>query len=162
MAQVIIALGSNLNNPHRQLIEAGNFLDSISEKPIQKSSIYKSEPIGPSENDFLNAVAVIETKLKPELLFDKLKEQEKKQGRPSRYPKWIARTIDLDIIDYDNLVIETDTLIIPHKEYSKRLFVLLPLKEVYPSWDDPKSAQKIDELIEQAPEIEIVKTTLNW
>ncbi|MDR9419528.1 2-amino-4-hydroxy-6-hydroxymethyldihydropteridine diphosphokinase [Gracilimonas sp.] len=162
MAKVVIALGSNLNNPHQQLRDAAHFLTELSESKILKSSIYRSEPIGPSENDFLNSAAVIETHLKPELLFEKLKEQEKRQGRPSRYPKWTARTIDLDIIGYDNLVIETDTLIIPHKEYLKRLFVLLPLKEVYPSWDDPKSAQEIDELIEQAPEIEIVKTTLNW
>jgi 2-amino-4-hydroxy-6-hydroxymethyldihydropteridine diphosphokinase len=162
MAQVIIALGSNLDNPHNQLKTAGHFLEEISLSPIKTSSMYRSEPVGPSENDFLNAVAIIETNMKPNELFEKLKAQEKKQGRPSRYPKWTARTLDLDIIGWDDLVIETDTLIIPHQEYKSRLFVLLPLKEVLPDWQDPVSAQHVDELIEQAPKLDIVKTTLNW
>ncbi|MDZ7807609.1 MAG: 2-amino-4-hydroxy-6-hydroxymethyldihydropteridine diphosphokinase [Gracilimonas sp.] len=162
MAQVVIALGSNLNDPHKQLKTALEFLKSLSSSEVKKSPIYRSEPVGPSENDFLNAVAVIETDLKPNKLFDKLKEQEKKQGRPSRYPKWTARTLDLDIIAFDDLVIETDTLIIPHQEYKSRLFVLLPLKDVIPDWQDPVSAQHVDELIKQAPKLDIVKTTLNW
>ncbi|WP_421773590.1 2-amino-4-hydroxy-6-hydroxymethyldihydropteridine diphosphokinase [Gracilimonas sp.] len=162
MAQVVIALGSNLNNPHRQLQKAASFLESLSDDGILTSVIYKSEPVGPSENDFLNGVIVIQTELSSEELFNELKIQEKKQGRPSRYPKWTARTIDLDIIAYDNLVVETDTLIIPHQEYSRRLFVLLPLKDIFPDWKDPVSAQHVDTLIEQAPDLEIVKTTLNW
>lgn len=162
MAQVVIALGSNLNDPHLQLHKAASFLEELSDSGIKTSVIYKSEPVGPSENDFLNGVIVIETKLSPKELFESLKQQEKKQGRPSRYPKWAARTIDLDIIAYDDLVIETDTLIIPHQEYTRRLFVLLPLKDVFPDWKDPVSAQHVDELIEQAPSLEIVRTTLNW
>ncbi|MAL17008.1 MAG: 2-amino-4-hydroxy-6-hydroxymethyldihydropteridine diphosphokinase [Balneola sp.] len=162
MAQVVIALGSNLNDPHQQLQKASAFLENLSDSQPQKSSIYKSEPVGPSENDFLNGVIVIETDLSPEKLFEKLKAQEKKQGRPSRYPKWTARTIDLDIIAYDNLVIETDSLIIPHQEYTRRLFVLLPLSDVFPQWKDPNSAQHINALIEEAPSLKIVKTTLNW
>lgn len=162
MAKVIIALGSNLNNPLKQLQTAGKFLAGVSDPALIKSPVYSSEPVGPAEYDFLNAVAVLHTELPPTELFDLLKEQERKQGRPSRYPKWTARTIDLDIIAYDNLVVETDNLIIPHQEYSRRLFVLLPLKDVLPKWNDPVSAQDIDELIEQAPEIQIQKTTWNW
>lgn len=162
MAQVVIALGSNLNDPHQQLKKAGQFLGDISEQEIKRSPIYRSEPIGPSNNEFLNAVAVIHTKQNPDQLFEELKKQEKKQGRPSRYPKWTARTIDLDIIAWERLVIETDSLIIPHQEYTRRLFVLLPLKDVFPNWEDPVSAQSVDELIRQAPDLEIAKTTLNW
>ena len=162
MAQVVIALGSNLNNPHLQLQTAASFLDTLSEKEIRTSAIYRSEPVGPSENEFLNGVIAVETRLSPQDLFEQLKEQERQQGRPSRYPKWTARTIDLDIIAYDNLVVETDTLIIPHQEYTRRLFVLLPLKDIFPDWKDPVSAQHVDTLIEQAPELNIVRTTLNW
>jgi 2-amino-4-hydroxy-6-hydroxymethyldihydropteridine diphosphokinase len=162
VAQVIIALGSNLNDPHSQLQTALEFLKELSISGVKKSPIYRSEPVGPSENEFLNAVVAIETDLKPDELFDRLKAQEKNQGRPSRYPKWTARTLDLDIIAFDDLVIETDTLIIPHQEYKSRLFVLLPLKDVIPDWRDPVSAQHVDELIKQAPELDIVKTTLNW
>lgn len=162
MAQVIIALGSNLENPHKQLIKAKDFLVSISLSPIQTSPIYSSEPVGPSENDFLNAVIVIETQKEAQEVLELLKAQEKEQGRPSRYPKWTARCIDLDIIAFDDLVLHKDTLIIPHSEYTQRLFVLLPLKDVFPNWKDQNSAQSIDELIKEAPTIRIKKTQLNW
>lgn len=162
MATVIIALGSNLDIPLEQITQAGRFLDAISDSSVLRSAVYTSEPVGPSENDFLNTVAVIETDLSPELLFEKLKAQEKKQGRPSRYPKWTARTLDLDIIAYDDLVVHTDSLIIPHNEYTKRLFVLLPLKDVFPDWQDPSTAQHIDDLIAKADKLEISKTDLNW
>lgn len=162
MAKVTIALGSNLNDPYNQLREAGIFLDSISDTPKQSSGIYTSEPVGPSENDFLNAVVCIETDLSPEEIFELIKEQEKKQGRPSRYPKWSARTIDLDIIAYDDLVLHTDNLIIPHSEYAQRLFVLKPLKDIFPNWIDPRTAQHIDQLIDKAPKLRILKTELNW
>lgn len=162
MAKVIIALGSNLGNPYNQLKEATLYLNSISDIPIKFSGIYSSEPVGPSENDFLNAVVSIETNLTVEVIFDYLKAQEKKQGRPSRYPKWSARTLDLDIIAYDNLVVQTDNLIIPHSEYTNRLFVLKPLKDIFPDWIDPGTAQHIDQLIEKAPKIRITKTELNW
>ncbi len=162
MAKVTIALGSNLDEPLRQLTQAKEFLNSISDAPINYSSIYKSEPIGPSEADFLNAVITIQTELPPEELFQHLKQQEKEQGRPSRYPKWTARTIDLDIIAYDNLVLQTDTLIIPHKEYGQRLFVLLPLQEVHPDWTDPITQEAIADLIKEAPKMRITKTELSW
>ena len=162
MAKVVIALGSNLNNPPQQLQDAAVFLEELSESPILKSPIYQSEPIGPSENDFLNSVAVIETQLSPDELFVQLKNQERSQGRPSRYPKWTARTIDLDIIAYDNLALHTDSLIIPHAEYSGRLFVLLPLRDVLPNWKDPISAQSIADLIYSAPKMSINQTTLHW
>lgn len=163
MAEAVIALGSNLNNPHLQLIKAKNFLANLAEdKSIIASSIYQSEPVGPGQSDFLNAVIAINTSLAPKSLLAELKAQEKEQGRPSKYPKWTDRPIDLDIISYNHLVVETDNLIIPHAEYSNRLFVLLPLKEVYPQWVDPANAQHIDNLIEAAPKIRISKTKLDW
>lgn len=162
MATVIVALGSNLNNPHKQLKQARLFLESISDAPVLASSIYSSEPVGPSEYDFLNAVIVVTTEKSVQEVFEKIKLQEKKQGRPSRYPKWTARNIDLDIIAYDNLVLQTDNLIIPHAEYVNRLFVLLPLQEVLPNWQDIVSAQSIEELVQNAPDLRIKKTKLVW
>lgn len=162
MAKVIIALGSNLNNPHQQLKDARQFLVSRSKNDLISSSIYKSEPVGPSEQDYLNAVVIFESDQSPDNLFKELKKQEKAQGRPSRYPKWTSRTIDLDIIAYDDLVLETDTLIIPHAEYKNRLFVLYPLKEVLPDWKDIRDAQHIEEMISNAPQIRIKKTKLAW
>ena len=162
MASVVVALGSNLNDPHHQLSVAKSFLTELSLTEIIASSIYRSEPVGPSEKDYLNAVIEFETELNPSELFKELKAQEKKQGRPSRYPKWTSRIIDLDIIAYDDLVLETDNLIIPHTEYKNRLFVLLPLKEVLPEWKDKSNAQTIEDMIKKAPQIRIEKTKLAW
>ena len=162
MAQVVIALGSNLDDPLKQLTKAKEFLASLSLEEITVSPIYQSEPIGPSDSDFLNAIAIITSELSPQELLELLKLQEQRQGRPTRYPKWTARTLDLDIIAYNRLVIETDSLIIPHADYTQRLFVLLPLKDVFQSWEDPKTAQHIDKLITLAPEIRISKTNLDW
>ncbi len=162
MAKIAIALGSNLDNPLDQLKSAKSFLDSLSNSPIVSSNIYVSEPIGPSDFDFLNAVVLIESDLTPEVLFSKLKEQEKQQGRPSRYPKWTARPIDMDIISFDEKIIKTEELTIPHNEYSRRLFVLLPLEEVLPNWVDPKSKLAIQNLIDSAPEMSIIKSKLAW
>ncbi len=162
MAEVVIALGSNLDNPLQQLVQAKQFLESFSKQEVIVSPIYQSEPIGPSDADFLNAVALITTELSPTELLDQLKLQEQRQGRPTRYPKWTARTLDLDIITYNRLVVETDSLIIPHANYTQRLFVLLPLKDVFKNWEDPKTAQHIDKLITLAPEIRISKTNLDW
>ncbi len=159
MAQVVIALGSNLDDPLKQLIQAKEFLASLSLEKITTSPIYQSEPIGPSDSDFLNAVALITTELNPTKLLEQLKLQEQRQGRPTRYPKWTARTLDLDIIAYNHLVVETDSLIIPHADYTQRLFVLLPLQDVFQHWEDPKTAQHIDQLITLAPEIRISKRT---
>jgi len=162
MASVIIALGSNLGEPHKELLAAKNFLQDISTQPALYSSIFRSEPLGPSKNDFLNAVIRIQTELSPAELFEKCKYHEINRGRPSRYPKWTARIIDLDIISYDDLVIQQDTLIIPHKEYTRRLFVLLPLQEIAPDWEDPKTGTPIKKLIDRAPSIKIKRTSLTW
>ncbi|MBO6537011.1 MAG: 2-amino-4-hydroxy-6-hydroxymethyldihydropteridine diphosphokinase [Balneolaceae bacterium] len=162
MARTIIALGSNLDNPHAQLKKAAEFLSTLSEAPIKKSSIYLSEPIGPSEYDFLNAAISIESSLSAVELFEECKKQELAQGRPSRYPKWTARPLDLDIIAYRDEIIDLPNLQIPHPEYSSRLFVLLPLQEVEPNWVDPKHHTPIETLLKKAPKMAIRKTTLNW
>ncbi|MBO6795390.1 MAG: 2-amino-4-hydroxy-6-hydroxymethyldihydropteridine diphosphokinase [Balneolaceae bacterium] len=162
MARCIIALGSNLNDPHKQLIQAADFLATLSDKPIIKSSIYVSEPIGPSEHDFLNAAISIETKKSALEIFEACQTQEQLQGRPSRYPKWTARCIDMDIIAYGDDVINLPKLQIPHPEYSSRLFVLLPLQEIDPHWEDPIQRIPINLLLKKAPEMAIRKTSLNW
>lgn len=155
-------MGSNLNDPHKQLIQAADFLATFSEKPIIKSSIYNSEPIGPSEYDFLNAAISIETSMSAMEIFEACQAQEQLQGRPSRYPKWTARPIDMDIIAYGDEVLNLPKLQIPHPEYSSRLFVLLPLQEIDPHWEDPIRRTPINSMLKTAPEMVIRKTSLNW
>lgn len=166
MAEVIIALGSNVGNRHQHLIRAKSFLESLSanDTEIEASSIYQSEAVGPSERPFLNAVIRlrIEDAFTPYDLLSRLKSFEADEGRDLNAPRWSERPIDLDIIAWDDLVLRSDNLIIPHPEYTKRLFVLLPLKDLQPEWEDIETGKSIDQLITEAPELSIRKTELTW
>jgi 2-amino-4-hydroxy-6-hydroxymethyldihydropteridine diphosphokinase len=162
MAEVVIAIGSNLGDRLNFLRQTAEFLEKLSSSCIRKSSIWESEPVGPAEYQFYNAVAVITTGSSAAGLLDILKNFERQLGRESNPKKWAPRIIDLDIISYNSLVIQTDSLIIPHPEYQNRLFVLLPLQELFPDWSDFTSGKSIKQIIENAPDMMIRKTDLTW
>lgn len=162
MATVVVAVGSNVGDRRQHLSDAKTFLSNLSKAEIHASSIYITEPIGPATRDFYNAAITLSTSLKPEPLIREFKKFESDHGRSADQPRWSARTIDLDIISYDDLVIQTDNLIIPHPEYHKRLFVLEPLQEIVPDWKDPKTGHPVAQLLAQAPDMRIKKTEIRW
>ncbi len=131
METAFISLGSNLNHPIKQILEAYNQINELDNITVSKlSSLYKTKPVGPqNQNDFINAVATIKTKLTPIDLLYALQRIETKHKR-KRSIKWGPRSLDLDILLFGKLTLNTRDLTIPHPELVKREFVLIPLLEV--------------------------------
>ncbi len=145
-----IALGSNLGDKKAYLDQAIKALKQHKECRVQKVSSYLvTEPYGGVEqDDFLNACLSLDTLLSPEELLDLLHEIEQAAHR-ERLIHWGPRTLDLDILLYDNEVLETEDLIIPHVEMHKRDFVLKPLAEIAPNKRHPILGKTIGELAAQ-------------
>lgn len=128
-----IGLGANLADPEKQVRAA---LDELAAAPgitlERKSSLYRTAPIGyDNQPDFINAVARVRTTLEPQALLDALLDIERTHGRVREFLN-APRTLDLDVLLYEDRVINTDTLNVPHPRAHLRAFVLLPLLEVSP------------------------------
>ncbi|MDF7671121.1 2-amino-4-hydroxy-6-hydroxymethyldihydropteridine diphosphokinase [Orbaceae bacterium ESL0721] len=134
MAEVFIALGSNLNNPQDHANCALAELAKLPDTTVSAvSPFYRSKPLGPQDqNDYLNAVIKLTTSLAPIDLLDHLQAIELLQGRIRKSERWGARTLDLDILLYDNLTISNKRLTIPHYDMKNREFVLYPLFDIAP------------------------------
>lgn len=134
MSICYIALGSNLGNPLEQANHAITALQQLPKTKVADiSPFYRSKPLGPQDqNDYLNAVIKLITGLSPIELLDALQAIEKSQGRMRKDNRWSARTLDLDILLYDNLIINSERLTIPHYHMKHREFVLYPLFDIAP------------------------------
>ncbi len=137
MSKTFVALGSNLNgdldSPASQVIRAFQTIGKLPKtKLIKTSSLYQSAPVGyASQPDFINAVAEISTQLSPEKLLVSLLKIEIEAGRERPFSN-APRVLDLDLLLYDDLVLHTKKLTLPHPRMHERGFVLLPLAEVAP------------------------------
>lgn len=131
MNKAYLGLGSNIEPRLEFLKKAAHKINQKSQIEIKKeSSVYITKPYGYLEQeDFLNAVLLIETSLNPEKLLDTLLNIEKKMGR-EREIEWGPRKIDIDILFYDSINYQSSDLIIPHPEIEKRAFVMIPLLEI--------------------------------
>ncbi len=122
-----------------------------------QSGLYESEPIGEIEqNWFINAAVAVETTLPPENLLNTILKIETELGRKRR-EKWGPRVIDLDILAYEDRVIRSISLILPHPEMTKRRFVLLPLSEFAGGYTHPVQNKTIQDLLNELPELPRVK-----
>jgi 2-amino-4-hydroxy-6-hydroxymethyldihydropteridine diphosphokinase len=126
-----IGLGSNLQNPQQQLLDAVNEMAIWPDvQALELSPLYRTAPIGPQDQpDFINAVARLRTCLSPSALLKALQGLEQKHGRV-RQRHWGERTLDLDILLYGTMQIEQPELSVPHPQLAKRAFVILPLRDV--------------------------------
>ncbi len=132
MRPCYIGLGSNLDNPHGQLTRAFEALSQLPDSAlVARSPLYRSAPVGPPQPDYLNAVARLDTLLEPLALLDALQDIEQRHQRV-RTQHWGPRTLDLDLLLYDEQTLNTPRLTLPHPEMAQRAFVLYPLADIAP------------------------------
>lgn len=143
-----IALGSNLGDSLTILEDA---LKTLAQTPgialESSSSWYQTAPIGPPQPDYLNGCALLKVQLTPEELLAALLEVEKQFGRV-RTQRWGPRSLDLDLLLFERIILETPKLQIPHPRMRERAFVLVPLAEIAPDWIDPGSGKAIAQLLQ--------------
>jgi len=144
---VYLGLGSNLGEREKLLNRAVSELKKVREtNVVWTSSIYETDPYGKTEQPkFLNAVLQVETTLLPPDLFDETLKIETIVGR-MQSERWGPREIDIDILLYEGLVFENESVSVPHPELDKRKFVLVPLREIAPDCVHPVSGLTIEEL----------------
>jgi 2-amino-4-hydroxy-6-hydroxymethyldihydropteridine diphosphokinase len=150
MRRAYVALGSNLGDPRRQVLDA---LDALAQLPgsrlVARSRLYRTAPWGVLDQPaFVNAAAELETSLEPHDLLDDLLAIERAAGRVREGERWGPRTLDLDLLHMEGVRLDDDRLVLPHPRIAQRAFVLLPLNDIAPGLDLPGQG-RVDTLLAQ-------------
>lgn len=150
--QAILLLGSNEGNSLQHLNYAENEIVKWVGKITMTSSIYRSEAWGKEDqNDFLNKVIIVDTILNPISLLQLLLTIEQSAGR-IRTQKWGPRTLDIDILYFDDIVYKDDQLLIPHSGICSRRFTLIPLSEIIPDYIHPVTGKSNRWMLDHCPD----------
>ena len=157
MSKIYIALGSNLDEPSEQIYKAINSIDAVDDLSVTHiSTLYKTKPIGKIDQpDFINAVIEVEGDISPENLHAALQDIETKAGR-IRKELNEPRTLDLDILLIDDLIMKTKKLTVPHPRMHQRQFVIVPLFEINPKLNIP-GIGPINKILKSLPDQGVVK-----
>ena len=153
---IVIGIGGNLAaSGYASPLEAGlAALDELAAPHLMIAACspwYESAPVPASDQPwFANAVAILDTEREPEFLLDRMQGLEARFGRVRGEPN-AARTLDLDLIDYDGLILDTPRLVLPHPRMHQRRFVLAPLCDLAPGWRHPRLGQTAAELLAGLP-----------
>lgn len=142
-----ISLGGNIGNTLEIFQNALLAIEKKLGKIIQKSSIYQTAAWGKEDqNDFLNQVILIETSFDAKKLLDSLLTIELLFER-KRIERWGPRTLDLDLLSFDNQIENSESLVLPHPRIQERKFILVPLNELNPNWIHPILQKSASELV---------------
>jgi len=153
MAQCLIALGSNLGDRQDQLKSAVAVLVSDADLHVKAVSyLYETAPVGGPDNQgaYLNGAAVIETELQAATVLTRLHEIEALHER-KRLVRWGARTLDLDLLTYDNQISQDELLELPHPRMHVRRFVMVPVCDIAPHLRHPKLGLTMQEILSGIP-----------
>ena len=158
MKRVFLGIGSNLGKREENILEAIKKIRELIGPVINTSSVYETKPWGfRSRNNFLNMVIEVDTQLKPSGLLGRLLMIESLLGRVREGKKYTSRIIDLDILLYNEKVMENKVLVIPHPRMHERKFVLVPLCEIAPEQIHPTLKKTIKTLLEECTDTKIVR-----
>ncbi|MDY6799754.1 MAG: 2-amino-4-hydroxy-6-hydroxymethyldihydropteridine diphosphokinase [Bacteroidota bacterium] len=158
MKKVILLCGGNKGNRDYYMDTARQMIEQAIGKILQVSAIYESAPWGfQAEQNFYNQIVVVKTKLAPLAILKKIWEIEKKLGRIRVGNQYSSRTIDIDILFYEQEIIDTPDLVVPHPQLHLRRFTLAPLAEILPDWIHPGFNQSVGVLLEQCTDISKVE-----
>ena len=158
MNTVFLQLGSNMGDRDAYLKNANKLIAEEIGVIQKKSKIYESVPWGmENQNNYLNQALEIKSEFLVEEVLEKVLQIEDKIGR-IRNEKWGERIIDIDILFYNDLIVEKEGICIPHIHLQSRKFVLIPLHEIAPNFIHPKYNKTIDELLQECKDTEKVET----
>ncbi|MEO9802579.1 MAG: 2-amino-4-hydroxy-6-hydroxymethyldihydropteridine diphosphokinase [Reichenbachiella sp.] len=147
MSHCFLLLGTNIGDKRHNLLQARELISARAGVILTSSFVYQTSAWGKEDqDDFLNQVLYLKTSFEPKELLNLCLEIEKKLGRV-RFEHWGERLIDIDILYFENLVIEDDELIIPHPEIQNRKFTLVPLVEIAADYLHPKLKQTNKDLL---------------
>ena len=161
MNKAYLLLGGNLGNKTENLQKATTHIEKSIGKIVLKSSVYETAPWGFfHEESFLNQAVLVETTHNSQQLLRKIIEIELKMGRKRSRVKWQERTIDIDILFFNDSIIEREELKIPHPHMQERKFALIPLNELAPGLMHPIFKMTINELLQDCKDTSAVKLSL--
>jgi 2-amino-4-hydroxy-6-hydroxymethyldihydropteridine diphosphokinase len=157
---VYVGLGANIGDRLLFLSKAVKELGALPKSNVQRvSSVYETEPVGfKDQAGFLNVVVELQTSLEPGKLFERTKEVERALGRHDNV-RWRPREIDIDILFYDQLIVRSERLSIPHREMLNRKFVLVPLAEIAGSALHPIERMDVQALLHRCKDSSRVTKT---
>jgi 2-amino-4-hydroxy-6-hydroxymethyldihydropteridine diphosphokinase len=156
MSTVYLGLGSNMGDKEGSIKKAISLLSDLG-VVVKASKLYLTEPVGFKDQEwFLNIIVLLETDLDPYRLLDAVQSIEKSMGRV-RVRRYEPRVIDIDILFYDDLVIDDESLTIPHPRLHERRFILEAMLDLNPCLKHPVNGKTIEELYHECRDHSMVK-----